>query len=222
MNWEMDNYDTLQTGDDVFEFPYGVSDIAEADGILVVNLGSINTASNDSASFELISERRNVLGFSESGHEWHVEPAPDDRSDPEHVGYRRLIQIEDSVYVQYITDRPYEINHQTGKLVDSWASDCLPLGDRVVNLTGTLHELHEDDDRIYVRTRDGEHDFVCFDKSGERLWASDDWHGTLHLEDDLYEYEEQGPRTCSWYRLDKDTGERIEEVEKPDLSNPFL
>lgn len=130
--------------------------------------------------------------------------------------YKRLHIVDDDPLVAHDNGRLYEIDAKEGTLVDSWPLTQLPIGDTVVDLDGEVQVVLDGGSRIFVRCREGASDLLAFDENGNELWRSDASRGTIHLEDGiLYEKVSHGPRYRSWYRIDKDTGERTDEVESP-------
>lgn len=214
MNWSLDGR-SLRVDGNEFTFPYGVKHQARVGDIVVVLLGSINAGSNPDATVALESETRNVLAFGSAGHEWTIEATPDDPA-ADYDGYKRLFDPFGRLLCLNVNGRLYEVDPDTGALTDDWPGNRLPLPGGTVDLGGELQQVHQDGDRIYVRCRTGETDLYAFDESGTTLWESSGRRGLLYFEDgELYERVTNRPRRRTWYRLDRATGDRVEEVDKP-------
>lgn len=215
MNWEVEGM-TLHVDGREFEFPYGIDYHAHVGDVVVVLLGSINAGANSDATFALESEARNVLGFAGGGHEWTIEAPPDDGDDVEYEGYDRLFHVFDRLLCLNVNGTLYDVDPDTGSLLESWPSNKFPLPGDTVDLGGEVQQVHQDGDRVYVRCRSGETDLLAFDSTGTKLWESTGRRGLLYFEDGtLYERVSNHPRRRTWYRLDASTGDRVEEVDKP-------
>lgn len=199
------------------KLPYPVEAVTVVNGLAIVLLATVKSRSFDDADIKIDSISNNVLGFDQDGSlRWVASVPPDVSADERQNTYCRSIHtIDGCIYLQYSNGRLYRLEPEGGTLPRSWPDTVLPL-ETDVELDGPLVAVIDTDERVYVMCGEADISLAAFEHTGAELWRSTDRRGRIFLENStLYERVTRGPRTEDWYRLDKESGERIETVPYP-------
>lgn len=210
--------------------PYSAIQHVRLEGSVVLLLASWTRPTeevsyiDDPVDIKLPSIEQNVLALSVDGtHLWTAPEAPHETTEDEaEYNYRYLFTISGRLFVRHQNEHLYELDPETGDIVADWPDNCLPIGDDVVELPGSIDRVVSIDDIVVVRVigvdRD-EGDTYGFTKDGTQLWRSDTYFGSVYLSDDeLHAKRAVGPRRSIECVVDPATGSVLDEEEVPDFN----
>jgi len=173
---------------------------------------------HDDPDFDIDDPTRNLVAIDESDSiRWIVEAIdpPSDTNEPHH---EKLYNLDGRVISKTNTGQFYEIDTNTGAIVDSWAETEFTVADEVLEFDGPLYQI-EFYNGVYVIQRGG--DLYGIDESGTVIWKRVDEVGWILEPDEetftVTHHESRG-RGDFWYEyeLDVETGEIHNVNDKPE------
>lgn len=221
------NRHEITVGTATITAPYNADDPTVVDGVGAVVLRT-HFDRHEDPDFSLPSRTRNVVAFFEDGGvRWTIRTPetteergrhPKNTSDgsspgTSHDRYRSLFALEGSMYaVHDATNELYEVEPETGELLGSMPHDRLPLGGSIVTFESRVNEVFTCEGTVVVRTDDRIQ--YAFDRDGTERWRIDRRSTLGRLDDRLYEILARGigGETRIVYRIDAETGDRMEKV----------
>ncbi len=228
------SYMTLTVGDREVDFGHEVFDYSQREDCIVVLL---DVHSGKHELQPVVEDRtRNVVAVDYDGnHLWRI-PAPphefpadeyrrDDAEDERyHAGshYRLLLEIGDTVQVRHTNKHRYELDPETGRLVDHAPDNSLVIGGRERRFRAPVKEVLERDGKTVVLLQAWDRSYLsydpddeldtddvvyCFDGEGDLAWRKSGGYLGMH-----YDEERDGvwlvpdPRLGNRDLVDLDTG----------------
>lgn len=196
------------SGEDiVFEYPIGDSIVSEEDIILRIEY---QKRSIEDFDFAIKDQSRNIISLTPSGErKWVIESVTSDDGDAHHYD---LWILQDRYLTQH-TEGNFEFDRETGKILNEWPHNQLPIADRTVELSGEISRVIEFGDAIFLRCKQATHSLYAFETDGTERWRSDanERRGRIFVEEgELWEQTAVNRTTDHRYRLDPDTGDRYD------------
>jgi len=163
----------------------------------------------DDPDFEIDDQSRNLVAITDAGNvRWVVESV--DGTTTGGIYHEDLYKLNDRLVSKANTGRFYEIDPETGVILDSWPQDEFKIADEVFEFDRPVGNV-EVYDGVYI-VKAGHHLFGI-DESGGLRWKRDDGDTNWRLELDeggvsLVTAEDRGRETFWYdYELDVHTGE---------------
>ena len=203
------DWDRVSINEKEIRFQYPVDDSIVFQEGVILRLVHQNKPLNDH-DFEIDNPSRNVVALTPTGErKWVIESIATGDED----SYHRNLWTVQSRYLTGHTDGNFEFDPESGEILEAWSKTELPIDGSIVDLSGTVQQLFEFNDAIFVRCTDATHILYAFEADGTERWRSDadERRGLLSVEDGhLWEQLAVNRTTDHRYRLDPETGERLE------------
>ncbi len=202
----------ITIGDTEIVPPNSLDDHIERDGSVIVVVGTYRSGKLEDRDFDVPSDDRNVVAIDHAGQiSWIIEAVPTDYDydEPRHTD---LWNVQNR-YLTRHTNGNFEFDPETGEILGAWPETEIPIGDRTVDFSGEVFDVLEFEDTVFVYCKEATHDLYAFEADGTERWRSDpdEWRGHLSVEDgDLWEQVAVNRTTDHRYRLDPDTGDRLD------------
>lgn len=209
------SFNKITIGDTEIVPPNSVDDHIERDGSVIVAVDTYRRGKLEDRDFEFPSDDRNVVAIDHAGQiSWIIEavPAEYDYDEPRHTD---LWNVQNR-YLTRHTNANFEFDPETGEILEVWSKAELPIGDQIVDLSGEVFDVLEFEDAVFISCKQATHDLYAFEADGTERWRSeaDERRGLLSVEDGgLWEQVAVNRTTDHRYRLDPDTGDRLDREE---------
>lgn len=191
-----------------FQFPDTIKDYLIKGEYIIVRFFSAGANPEENHDLQLPSLCHNIVGLTKEEQVWTIAEPPHAYSgEDRYNSFRYLYELTDQVFAHHRNGYIYHIDHETGKLLDSWPDHKVPIGETVVTLDGSLLETVELDGTVFLHASETEKDVYAFEPDGTLRWQRN-LPGKIYNNDgELWGSVERGPRTQKIYPIDHETGE---------------